>query len=181
MGRSNASRASRDHVEVGESGFHHEQVGALGSVLSELAHGLARVRAVHLVRLPVAHPRRRLSRNPERPVERRRHLRRVGHHRDVRGAVRIQRLAQRRHLTIHHRGRRDDVGARVRMGNGCLRQQIERRVIVDGSVVQQHAAVSVIGVLTQANVGDDGDVLERVLQGGRGLLDNAVWVVGFRP
>ena len=47
-----------DDVEVGEGGLHQDHVGALGDVEVDLAHGFAKIRAVHLIAAAVAELRR---------------------------------------------------------------------------------------------------------------------------
>ena len=64
----------------------------------------------------------------------------------------VQAGAKGRDLSVHHGARRDQVSAGVGVGDGSLRQQRQRGVVVYLAPVQ-HAAVAVRGVLAQADVG----------------------------
>ena len=64
---------------------------------------------------------------------------------------------------VHHVARRDDVDAGARLRDRRARQQLERRIVVDDAVGAQHAAVAVVGVLAQAQVGDHEQVRMRPL------------------
>src|SRR3972149_2106413 len=67
----------------------------------------------------------------EGAVEGGRLLRRINHDRRLAEAAVIQRVANGRHAPVHHVGRRDDIGARLRMGHGSPRQKREWGVVVD--------------------------------------------------
>src|SRR6185503_17730354 len=78
-----------EHVEVGERGLHHHDVGALVDVRGDLADRLVGVRRVHLVTGPVAEPWRALGGLTEGSVEGGRELRRVREDPDVECAPRF--------------------------------------------------------------------------------------------
>jgi hypothetical protein len=67
----------------------------------------------------------------------------------------VANFADRRHLTVHHPARRDDVRARRGLRDGGARIQLERCVVVDRAVLEQESAVSVVGVLAEAAVRDE--------------------------
>ena len=151
-----------DDVEVGEGRLDHDHVGPLLDVGEDLLHRLADVRRVHLVGAAVAERRRRLGRVAERAVEAARVLGRVGEDRDAPEAVPVERLADRPHPAVHHVGRRDDVGPGLRVGERLGREDRERAVVVD-PLVHDDAAVPVVGVLAEADVGDDDRLRARLL------------------
>ena len=88
-----------------------------------------RVRRVHLVTAPVAELRRGLGRLAERPVKRRRKLRRVTHDGRVGETVLVQFRADGAHAAVHHVARRDDVRAGLGVAGGGAREQLQRRVV----------------------------------------------------
>ena len=139
-------------VEVGEGRLDHDHVGSFLDVREDLLDRLADVRRVHLVGAAVAEGGGRLGRLAERPVEAARVLGRVGEDRDVPEAVRVERLADRPHAPVHHVARGDDVGPGLRVGERLGREDRERRVVVD-LPADDRAAVAVVGVLAEADVG----------------------------
>ncbi len=67
----------------------------------------------------------------------------------------VERLADRRHLAIHHSAGPDDVRAGVCIGDRSLRQQGKRGVVVHFSI-GNHTAVAVARVLAKTDVrGED--------------------------
>ena len=86
-GTSTASRTRAQHVEVGQRGLHHHDVGALADVEQRLADALDGVARGPAGRC-AGRPQRGVDRLAERAVERRGVLRRVGQDRDVAGARR---------------------------------------------------------------------------------------------
>ena len=114
----------------------------------------------------------------KRPIEGRRELRRVGEDRHLLEAVLIQLIADGGDAAIHHVGGRNDIGARLGQRYSGLRQQVERGIVIDVELVaipSHHAAVAVRGVLAQADVGDQHQLLRgrRLLQRAQALLRDA--------
>jgi hypothetical protein len=145
-----------DHVEVRQGGLDHQDVRALVDIQSGLGDRLAPVAGVHLVGAPVARARRRVGGLPERPVVRRGVLDRVRHDRGGLEPGVIQRHADGLDAAVHHVGWRHHVCARGRVGQRHLGEQRQGRIVVD-AVVAHHAAVTVVGVRAQANVGHHRD------------------------
>ena len=72
---------------------------------------------------------------------------------------------------------RHDVGPGLGVAHGHLGEQLEREV-VDDLAVLHHAAVAVVHVLAQADVGDHDQLGHLVLDGADGELHDAFGVVG---
>ena len=72
-------------------------------------------------------------------------------------AALVERLADRADASVHHVRRRDDVGAGRRVRDGGAHELLDRRIVRD-LVVDDDAAVAVVGVLAEADVGDHEDV-----------------------
>ena len=68
---------------------------------------------------------------------------------------RVQRRPDRGDPAVHHVGRRDDICARTRVDARGVREDLERAVVIDRTVLPKNAAVPVRGVLAEAHVGDD--------------------------
>src|SRR5205809_361452 len=170
----------RDDVEVRQGRLDHDDVRALVEVERDLAHGLDRIRRIHLVRAPVPELRGRIGGVPEGAVEARRVLCRVRHDRHLDQARLVEGLANRADTSVHHVRRRHHVRARLGLGDGDACDQFERRIVLHGPVLDD-AAVTVAGVLAEAHVGDDEQIRHGVLHGADRLLDDAVVGVGFRP
>ena len=132
------------------------------------------------MRPPVAELRRRAGRVAERPVERRAVLRRVRHDRGVLEAALVERLPDGADAAVHHVRRRDDVGAGRGVRDRGAHQLIDRRIVRD-LVVDHDAAVSVVGVLAQADVGDDEHVGHLALDRADRRLHRRLGIVGRRP
>ena len=66
-----------------------------------------------------------------------------------------QRLADRPDLAVHHARRRNQVRTGLGLGHGDLPVDLERAVVVDLAGLRQHAAVAVVRVLVQTEVGDE--------------------------
>ena len=62
-------------------------------------------------------------------------------------------------LAVHHPGRGDDGRARVGLGDRHPPVQLDGRVVVDLAPRREDAAVAVVGVLVEAQVGDEHDVV----------------------
>ena len=83
-------------------------------------------------------------------------------------------VANRRHAAIHHVGRRHDIGARARVAHRHVDERRQRLVVQDGAVLED-AAMAVIRVRAQADVGhDDQLVAEFALEPLAGFLHRAV-------
>ena len=129
----------------------------------DLAARLAGVAPVLLVALAVAAPDDRdVDGIAERSVQRTRVLRGIGEDRHVVVTVGIERAADRRHLSVHHAARCDDVRPGSRLGDGGLGIDAERRVVVDHAVLVDDAAVPVVGVLVDTEVGHHHDVVAEI-------------------
>ena len=68
--------------------------------------------------------------------------------------------------------------ARFRVGHCHVADPVDREGVVKGAVLAQDAAVSVAGVLAQADVCDDEEVWEVAAKESDGLDDRTLWVVG---
>ena len=76
-------------------------------------------------------------------------------------AGRVEPRADRADHAVHHAARRDHVGPGLRVADALLREERQRRVVVDvelAAAVVQDAAMAVIGVLAEALVGDEQHV-----------------------
>ena len=151
--------------------------------LADLLHGLAGVGHVLLVALAIATAHdRHVDRVAERTVERRRVLRGVGEDRGGVEAGVVERLADGEDLAVHHPRRRHDVGPRTGLGDGDPLVELERGVVVGLTVVVEHTAVAVVGVLVDAEIRDQHQVVAVVVaQVAQCQLDDAVGVPGLRP
>ena len=172
-----------NHIQIGQRRLHQDHVRALTQVLLDLAHGLAQIRAVHLIGAPIAKLRNGIRSFAERSIKRRGELGCVGEDRHLLEAILIQLVTDRCDPPVHHVGWRNHVRARFGERSGCLRQQIERCVIVDVELVGlplHHSAVTVRGVFAQADIRDQHQLLRgcRLLQSAQPLLHDAVCVVG---
>jgi hypothetical protein len=80
---------------------------------------------------------------------------------------------------VHHVARRNRVGARVGMRDRRFGQQLDRQVVVDLAVADE-AAVTVRGVLAEADVADHGQLGMGLLQRPQRHLHDPLVVVGPR-
>src|SRR5437867_3142824 len=71
----------------------------------------------------------------------------------------------------------DDVGARPREGDSRAREEIQRRIVGDLPGLDD-PAVAVIGVLAEADIGDEEDPGDLLLQLAEGPLDDSRGVEG---
>ena len=149
-----AAARRRDHVEIRSRRLDHEHVRALVEVGRDLGERLAPVARIHLIRGAVTEPRRAVGGVPERPVERGRELRGVREDRRLHETAAVEVLTDRGDAPVHHVRRRDDVGARFRVGPGGRREERQGRVVVDRAPGRDGAAVTVRRVLAEADVGD---------------------------
>ena len=67
----------------------------------------------------------------------------------------IQCFADSLNITVHHVGRSNHVSTGLSVGNSNLSQQRQSFIVVDGAAVLQHAAMTMLGVFAQADVGND--------------------------
>ena len=74
-------------------------------------------------------------------------------------SVGVERGADGADLAVHHPARRHDVGAGLRLGDRGLGVDLERGVVVDRPVVADDPAVPVAGVLVDAEIGHQHDVV----------------------
>ena len=75
-----------DHVQVGQRGFHHDDIGPLIQIEPHLADRLGCIGRIHLIGAPIAELRGRVGRLAERAVEARCILGGIGHDRGFREA-----------------------------------------------------------------------------------------------
>ena len=82
-------------------------------------------------------------------------------------------------LPVHHPARRDHVGARLGLRQRDALVELERGVVQHLAVGAEHAAVPVVGVLVEAEVGHEDElVAHRVAHGAQRDLHDAVGVPG---
>jgi len=172
-------------VEVGHGGLHQDHVGALTDVEFDLAQGLAEVGSIHLIAEAVAEVGGGVGGLAEGSIEGRGELGGIAENGGVVAGSGIEGGADGVDSTVHHVGGGDDVGSCLGEGDGGLGEQREGRVVVDlvaVAIVCDEAAVSVGGVLAEADVGDKDEGVEGaiVFEGTQGLLDDAVGGVGGR-
>ena len=118
-----------------------------------------------------------VDRLAERAVEGRGVLGGVGEDRDVGVAGGVEGRADGGDLAVHHPRRGDHVDPGVGLRHGDLGVALERGVVVDPAVGSDDAAVAVVGVLVEAQVGHQHDLAaEAVTQIGEGELHDAVGV-----
>ena len=165
-----------DHIEVGETRLHHQDIGALGLVLQGFGERLARVAEVHLIGRTRA-LEAAVHGIAERSVESRGELGRVGHDRDVREALGIEACAHGADHAVHHSRRREHVGTGTR-GRDRLALQVCQRRVIQHLVTVHHAAVTVVGVLTKTVVADHDHVGGRGARAAHHACQQAVRVPG---
>ena len=101
-----------------------------------------------------------------------------------RKAGRVQPATNRPHHAVHHAAGSDHVGAGPGVNHRLLGQQGQRRVVVDvrpPGRLAQRAAMSVIGVLAKADVGNHQQVGKGRLRRADGLGDDARIARGVAP
>ena len=176
-----------DHVEVRQRRLDHHHVGTLGEVGVDLDQRLAGVAKVLLVALAVAAAGDlHVDCVAERAVQAAGVLGRVGQDRRRGEAGGVERAADGADLAVHHPAGGHDVGAGGGLGDGDPAVDLERGVVVDGGVgivgrSVEHAAMAVIGVLVDAQIGHQdhpvADVRSQICQA---QLHNSLRVEGFR-
>ena len=78
---------------------------------------------------------------------------------------------------VHHVGRRDDVGTGLGLRRRDFLQELQRLVVIDIMAFEM-AAMAVRRVLAEADVADDHEVRDFLLDGGDGALYRALHVPG---
>ncbi len=136
---------------------------------------------VHLIAASVAELGTALDRVAKRAVERAGVLGRIAEDRQVSKTCLVQRTADRGHHAVHHPAGRHQIGPGLSVTDGLATQQFQRGVVVhirSARRVGQHAAMTVVGIFTKADVGDDQQLGCGLFDGGQALLDNALVAVG---
>src|SRR6266478_3956790 len=157
-------------VEIGEGGLDHYHVGAFFQVEGDFFQGFAGVGGIHLVGTAVAELRSGLRGFAEGAVEAGAVFGGVGKNHHVFEFVFVEFFADGGDASVHHVGRSDDVGAGAGMGQGLLGKNGDGGVVGNVAVLDD-AAVTVIGVLAKANVGDDEKFEIGFADGFDGALD----------
>ena len=94
---------------------------------------------------------------------------------------RVERGADDADLAVHHAAGRHHVCAGTGLGDGDLRVHLERRVVVDRAVPVEDAAVTVVGVLVDAQIGHHHHAIaDRLVQVCQGQLHNPLRIEGLR-
>ena len=168
---------AKHDVEKRSRRLDHHHVGALFDVLHRLAQRLVRVGDVHLVPATIAGLRRALRRLAKGAVERAGELRGVAENRRILEACRIERATNDADPPIHHVARGHDVRPGARVRQRLAHEQGERGVVVHVAVAQ-NAAVPMISVLAQADVGDDDELRQLAFECAHRLRHRAVVVPG---
>ena len=101
-------------------------------------------------------------------------LRGVGHDRGLAQALGVEGRPDRRHLAIHHRARGNDLGTGPRLADRGRGESDESRVVVDRSIGSERPAVTMVGVLAQAGVGDRHERQLERSDPPEGILDDPV-------
>jgi hypothetical protein len=149
-----------DDVEVGDSGLDHHHIGTLIDIKIDLTERFTDVARILLVTLPVAAVcYLDVDRVSKRPVQRARVLRRVRKDRHVEESGIIECGADRSDLAVHHPARGDDVRACRCLGDGGLRVDGKRGVVVDVAGGVDDSAVPVIGVFVDAQICHQHDLI----------------------
>ena len=95
----------------------------------------------------------------ERTVQRAGVLRRVGEDGDVGEPILVEGPTDPGDLPVHHPARGDDVGPGPGLGERGLGVDLQGGVVVDLTPVVEDAAVAVIGVLVDAQIGDQHEIV----------------------
>ena len=164
-----------DDVEIRERGLDHHHVGAFFEVERDFFQGFAGVGGIHLVAAAIAELRRGLRGFAERAVEGGAVFCGVGEDREILEFVVVEFAADGGDAAVHHVGGSDDVGAGARVREGLLGEDCERGVVGDFAVFDD-AAVAVVGVFAEADVGDDDEIEIGFADGFDGALDDALGV-----
>ena len=156
-------------IEIRHPRLDHHHVGAFGEVERNLAQRFVAVGRVHLVGVFVtlAEVAGGTHGIAKRPVKARRVLRRISQYPrvDLPGTVELG--ADARDTSIHHVGRRNDIGASLRMAERLFCQRFERLVVehVTARVVGgDQAVLPVAGIGIERHVGNDAEFGKFFLQ-----------------
>ena len=117
----------------------------------------------------------------ERPVERGGILDGVRKERGFGEAFFVERFADRADSAVHHVARGHDVGPRARVAEGRFSENFQCCVVVDDHALRrlaEDAAMTVLGVLVDAHVGDDEQLGGGVFHCGDGARHGALRIVG---
>src|SRR5580704_2615170 len=162
-----------NYVEVRERGLHHDHVGAFVEIEGDFFQGFAGVGGIHLVAAAIAELRRGLGGFAERAVEGGAVLGGVGEDREILEFVVVEFVANGAYAAVHHVGGGDDIRTGACVREGLVGQDRERGIVGDFPVFD-YAAVAVVGVFTEADVGDDDEFEIRFADGFDGALDYTV-------
>ena len=168
-----------DDVQVRQRRLHHHDVSALGEILLDFPERLASVGRIHLMRSAIAEARRGSGSVAKGSVQRRPVLGRVRHDGDVVEATLVERLADCADAAVHHVGWRDDVGTCGGVRDGGANKLIHRRIVHD-LIVPDDAAVAMVGVFAQTDVGHHEDARQFAFERAHGILHGRFRVVGGR-
>ena len=172
-----------EHIEVGHRRLDHYHVRTFSEIEPDLLHRFANISEVLLVGGTVAPADDGyVDRLAERSVERRGVLGGIRQDRHLGVTCEVEGGANCRHLTIHHPRGRHDVHAGLGLGDRNLGIAAQGGIVVDGPVGAQQAAVAVVGVLVEAEVGHELDlVAESLAQSAQRQLHDPVGVRSTRP
>src|SRR5579859_6209371 len=159
-----------DDVEVRERGLDHYHVRAFFQIERDFLEGFAGVGGIHLVAAAVAELRRGLRGFAERTIKTGAIFRGVGKNGDIFKFMFVEFFPNGGDAAVHHVGWRDDVGAGASVREGLLGEDGDRRIVGDVAVFN-YAAVAVVGVFAEANVGDDEKFQIGLADGFDGALD----------
>ena len=166
----------RDDVEIGKGRFDHEYVSSLVYVQRCLSQRLPTVGGVHLVAPAVAELRRRVGGIPEGAVKGRRVFNRIGHDWNHFEIVLIKCGSNFGDPAVHHVRWGDDIGAGPGVGQRCFGKYLQGRIVIN-LVVDQKSAMTMVGVFTETDIGDDKQFRGFVFQFPDSPLDDPVLVV----
>ena len=92
--------------------------------------------------------------------------------------ISIQCISYGLHPPVHHVGRSDDIGSRLGMSQRRFRQQLQSGV-VENFIALDHAAMAMVGVLVNTDIGDDHHLGYGRFYLANGALDDAIGIVGL--
>ena len=137
----------------------------------------ARVGRIHLITAAIAELRSGLGSLTKRPVEHRGEFCRVRPDGRIFESFRIQMMADGRHASVHHVGRRHNVRTGTGVRQRRLGQPLERDVVVH--IVADHlAAMAMAGVFAVTNVRRDDDLLALRFDCPHRALHNPIGSIG---
>ena len=153
-----------DDVQVGQRRLHHHHVGALVDVSHDLDDRLTGVGWVLLVSpaIATAHDLD-VDGVPERAVEGRGVLGGVRQDHRVQVPRIVQGAPDGRHLAVHHPGGSGHVRPGPGLGHGGPGVELEGGVVVHRAMAVQHAAMPVVGVLVDAEVGHEDHLVAHLV------------------